>query len=281
MRYRSPGGKLRLFAIAGTRAVMMALDLDNDLRPGLRGFAFKRETPEIPGGESKWLRSSKVFKSVDPDPKKKVNGKFKVFRTDKHPIQSFLWSDYGAEPDTLYRFRVVPMYGDPGALQPDNVNALDFDIRTEKEDDGKHGIWFNRGAIASQYFAREFENAKPTPAQLADPQDKMTRWLSRGLLEACKAFIDNTPAGDGLHACVYEFTYAPILNALKAAFDRGVKLRVVYHKTAGNDAAITLAGIPEMVAGTRILFRRTKPQDRKSTRLNSSHIQKSRMPSSA
>ena len=52
MRYRSPGGKLRLFAIAGTRAVMMALDLDNDLRPGLRGFAFKRETPEISGGEA-------------------------------------------------------------------------------------------------------------------------------------------------------------------------------------------------------------------------------------
>lgn len=260
MRYKSLNGKLRLFAIAGTRAIMMALDIDKDLRQGLRGFAFWRETPGVPGSEQKWLRSSKVFKSVDPEPKKKVNGKYKIFRTNEHPIQSFLWSDYGAEPSTIYRFRIVPMYGNPGALQPDDANALAFDIKTEREDDGRHGIWFNRGAIASQYFAREFKNAKPTPEQLSDPQNEMTRWLSRGLLEACKAFIDNTPAGDGLQACVYEFTYSPILDALKAALDRGVKARIIFHKTAANDAAILKAGIPQKFAGERILHPRTKPQ---------------------
>ena len=33
--------------------------------------------------------------------------------------------------------------------------------------------------------------------------------------------------GEALRACVYEFTYKPVLNALKAAIDRGVDVRIM------------------------------------------------------
>jgi hypothetical protein len=49
------------------------------------------------------------------------------------------------------------MYGKPGDLKP--AETVAFDITTEVTDDGHHGIWFNRGAIASQAFAAQFQNS--------------------------------------------------------------------------------------------------------------------------
>ena len=123
-----------------------------------------------------------------------------------------------------------------------------------------HGIWFNRGAIASQAFAREFGDIKPSSQQLDDPTQKVTKWLSRGLLEACKQFIEETPASDRLRVCAYEFTYKPILNALKAALDRGVDVQIVFHDTKANGEAIKAAELPQKKGNRQVLFSRTKPQ---------------------
>ncbi len=249
-------------AISGIHTVLIALDCPEPRRHGLMGFAFQRQIigPKMP--PAKWLRSQKVFKSIEPDPKNAHPpghpDQPKRFYTDEHPIQSFLWGDYGASPDTSYRFKVVPMYGHPGALEPHD--AMQFDIRTEKEFDQGHGVWFNRGAIASQKFSEEF--GKRVPADINDPNDPEVKWLSRGLLEACLDFISSTPEGDGLRVAAYEFTYPPVLNALKAALDRGVDVRIVYHDTSdadgANEAAIKAAGLPAKVGSQKVLYRRTK-----------------------
>jgi phosphatidylserine/phosphatidylglycerophosphate/cardiolipin synthase-like enzyme len=264
MRVIKTTGKFSVKAIAGTYTVLIAITCDEECRNGLLGFAFRRV---VVGEETtqKWLRSLKVFKSVVPNPKEAIDrrtGKQKRFSTWEHPIQSFLWGDYTATPDTLYDFTVVPMYGKPGALEPQP--GVKFEIRTEKEFDKGHGVWFNRGAIASQAFAREFEN-KP-PSNPDNPNDPETAWLSRGLLEACLRFINDTPAGDGLRVAAYEFTYKPVLDALKAALDRGVDVRIIYHGTANatgkeegeNEKAIMNAGLPKKIGRKQILFARTK-----------------------
>jgi hypothetical protein len=80
--------------------------------------------------------------------------------TDKFPIQSFLWGDYTADPGTTYQFEVIPVYGIPTAPELREALKLTLSVTTEKEDDGNHGIWFNRGAIASQAYARRFQNHK-------------------------------------------------------------------------------------------------------------------------
>jgi phosphatidylserine/phosphatidylglycerophosphate/cardiolipin synthase-like enzyme len=263
MRATATNGDFKVKAIAGTRGVLIAIDCPPGRRTGLRGFAFKRS---ISGSAqpARWLRSTKVFKALEPDPKNAKDPadptKPKRFYTNDHPIQSFLWGDYAAEPDTAYHFEIHPMYGNPGALKP--ATSVSFDIRTEPELAGGHGVWFNRGAIASQKFAEEFQNSPPTDPD--DPDDPEVKWLSRGLLDACLRYVNDTPAGHGLRVAAYEFTYAPVLNALKSALDRGVDVRIVYHDTTENgvegeaEAAIRKAKLPKAKGGKQVLFPRTK-----------------------
>lgn len=255
----SSGGDFQVKVIGGTRTIMMALNCPDGRRKGLRGFSFHRTIEGAATG--KWLRSQKVFQSVVPNPKKLVDGKAPVFTTEQFPVQSFLWSDYTAEPGTRYEFRILPMYGKPGALKSSSKDAIMVTIQTEAEyDPNGHSIWFNRGAIASQHFAHEFGDIKPSAQQLDDLTQPVTKWLSRGLAEACLQFINDVPAGDTLYACVYEFTYKPVLNALKAAIDRGVEVRISHHSTPANNAAITAAEIPDTARRKKVLFPRTVPK---------------------
>jgi len=216
---------------SGTHTVLVALNCSEERRKGLMGFAFEREMIGPGGKGPKWLRSQKVFKSVVPDPKSAVDpndpSKSRRFYTKDFPIQSFLWGDYSAAPGTAYRFRIAPMYGKPGALTSDPKDELKLEIETEKEweEGAGHGVWFNRGAIASQKFAEEFGNAPPK--NIDDPTDPEVVWLSRGLLEACLNYIKGTPVSDALRVAAYEFTYAPILAELKRAIDRGVDVQIV------------------------------------------------------
>ncbi|MDQ1397880.1 MAG: hypothetical protein QOG64_3139, partial [Acidimicrobiaceae bacterium] len=266
MRVSAASGDFQARVIAGTRTVLIALDCPGRRRSGLLGFAIGRNRADAPPGEPWWLASLKVFKSVVPDPKnaRDPNDPLKParFRTYEHPVQSFLWGDYALKPDTGYRYTVLPMYGKPGALVPDP--ALTFDVRTEKDFDQGHGVWFNMGAIASQAFARTFENKAPTDAEQNDPTNPEVRWLARGLLKACLDFIRNTPAGDGLRVAAYEFTYKPVLDELRTALDRGVDVRIIYHDTttskreekAANENAIALSNLPKRLNNKQVLFPR-------------------------
>ena len=250
---------------SGTHTILVALNCTEERRKGLMGFAFEREMIGPGGTGPKWLRSQKVFKSIVPDPKSAVDshdpGKSRRFDTKDFPIQSFLWGDYTAAPGTAYRFRIVPMYGKPGALTSDPQDELKLEIETETEwkEGAGHGVWFNRGAIASQKFAEEFGNAPPK--NIDDPMDPEVVWLSRGLLEACLNYIKGTPVGDGLRVAAYEFTYAPILNELKRAIDRGVDVQIVYHDTSDapgrpNETAMQAAGLP--INDQKTTFRRSR-----------------------
>ena len=249
-------------AIAGTHVVLMAMDCPEARCDGLLGFAISVKVAGDPG-PGRWLPSQKVFKSVVPDPTKPDPAhpdRRPVFSSEQHPVQSFLWSDYEADPDTEYEYTVVPMYGKPGHLRPEAHTT--FRIRTEVPQKEGHGVWFNRGAIASQGFAAKFGNK--APSNIDDPSDPEVVWLSRGLLEACLAYIRDTPAGDGLRVAAYEFTYAPVLAELKAALDRGVDVRIVYHDTSDasgadastNEKAIAAAQLPAKVGRRVVLFPR-------------------------
>ena len=252
-------------AISGTHTILIALNCPDAARKGLMGFAFEREQVGPGGHGPKFLRSQKVFKSVVPDPKNAHDPrdpkKPQAFYTDKFPVQSFLWGDYAASPGTTYRFRILPMFGKPGALTTKPEDEIKLTIATEKEwSPGEtHGVWFNRGAIASQKFAEEFGNQPPQ--NINDPNDPTVKWLSRGLLEACLAFITETDPGDALRVAAYEFTYPPILEALKAVIDRGIDVQIVYHDTSDadgrpNEAAMKAAGLP--INDQKITYQRSK-----------------------
>jgi phosphatidylserine/phosphatidylglycerophosphate/cardiolipin synthase-like enzyme len=256
MRTSVSQGPLRVRAVAGTRVILMAFDVDQSAREGLHGFAIKQGIVGS-GQEATWLMGTRYFKELVPSPQKGAE-----YSSRQHPFQTFLWSDYIARPDTEYDITVVALYGDIRSLE--ERHSVVFQIRTEKENDKGHGIWFNRGAIASRFHATHFQNKNITPAMFNNVDakghvlDPLVQWLSRGLEEACVDFINSAHAGEALRLCAYEFTYLPILAALKRALATGVDVKIIYHLTAQNTTAIKKVGLPKEHGNQQVLFSRTR-----------------------
>ncbi|MDC6711083.1 hypothetical protein OEZ76_26075, partial [Leclercia adecarboxylata] len=120
MRVSQSSGALRVKAIAGTHVVLMALDMDEGARAGLRGFAIKRGH----GGQAQqWLEGIKYFKDLVPNPKPGDS-----FPSRQQPFQSFLWSDYTASPGVDYDFTIIALYGDLHNME--ERYTLNFSITT-------------------------------------------------------------------------------------------------------------------------------------------------------
>jgi hypothetical protein len=116
----------------------------------------------------------------------------------------------------------------------------------------------NRGAIASQKFSEEFGNR--APKNIDNPDDPEVKWLSRGLLEACLAYINETKKGDALRVAAYEFTYPPT-QRVESPDRQGIDVQIVYHDTsdatgAPNETAMKAAGLP--INDQKITYRRSK-----------------------
>lgn len=217
MRIRVARDELSVHAIAGTEVVLFGLDLPEDMAKKLLGFGFERTDDETQ--ETEPLRGLKTFAATEsPDHRPGT-----PVHTMKHPVQAFLWGDYVVEPGHDYTYRIVAFGGTPERLEP--LVEVMIPVQTERPHQGKHSIHFNRGAAASQAYARQFRN---------QPPDKVAgrrawTWLSRGLGEALIAFIDRAAPGDALRAAVYEFHYPGVLDAFRRARDRGVDVRIVMH----------------------------------------------------
>src|SRR5690349_20351602 len=170
MRNTHSGSALSVRAIAGTHVVAHAWDLKRNRMDTskLLGFAVERTEFKTLARQTVvgryFLRGIKRFEDKD-----KGLPPGTPVPTSEHPIQSFQWGDYTAQPSTAYTYRVVPVTGLPKALNG-----------------SVHSIFFNRGAAGSQAYAREFPH--PTP-HTADPAAPQNPWLSRGLYEALVAFI--------------------------------------------------------------------------------------------
>src|SRR5262245_24701980 len=129
MRVRAEQGSLEILAIAGTRCVLIAMNLPEAEAKGLLGFAIARRKGST--GAFRYLEGKKVFRSVVPAPEPEAE-----FPSNVHPIQSFLWSTYTAEPGTTYAFRVEALFGAPGAMDVRHRVALE--VKTESETEGLH-----------------------------------------------------------------------------------------------------------------------------------------------
>lgn len=221
MRKRKVKSGLTINAIAGTYVVFFGLDLDEENRPGFRGFGFMRL--DHADGERIWLRGMKTFEKTEPHP---VKGE--TFSTRNHPVQSFQWADYSVKPGHEYTYTVVALYGDPTDLEA--RIEVEIPITTETEVGATHSAFFNRGSVATQEYARKFLNKRPDEAGPGAYE-----WLSRGLLEALIAFLDRAGAGWSIHGAVYEFQWPDALAAVKRAHNRGAAVRILFDDIEGYD----------------------------------------------
>jgi phosphatidylserine/phosphatidylglycerophosphate/cardiolipin synthase-like enzyme len=195
----------------------------------LQGFAIERTELDSNGNtvEHYMLRGIKRYRHKDEGmaPGTPVP-------LDEHPVQTFQWADYTPKPGTHYRYKVTPLDGTPKNLQPRVAAESVVDITTEAEIGAagnpgiQHDIYFNRGVIGSQHYARKFENAEPDPTNPASPEMK---WLSRGLYEGLLKFI--ALAKDehyALRCAFYEFHYLPVAHALRGAVEAGADVKIIY-----------------------------------------------------
>jgi phosphatidylserine/phosphatidylglycerophosphate/cardiolipin synthase-like enzyme len=214
VRSRHKLNGLTVNTIAGSHVVFFGLDLSAAKRPGFRGFGFQRHDPVE--GETVWLRGMKTFEATEPHP-----ARGETFSTRDHPVQSFQWCDYSVKPGHDYRYTVAALYGEPGDLAA--RIELEIPVTTELEAGPTHSAFFNRGSVATQEYARRFQNDPPRKAGAGAYQ-----WLSRGLLEALVAFLDRAGAGWEVHGAVYEFQWPEALAAVKRAHGRGARVKILF-----------------------------------------------------
>jgi phosphatidylserine/phosphatidylglycerophosphate/cardiolipin synthase-like enzyme len=221
-------------AYAGTYVVVLAWDFVSSAashRKDLLGFAIERT--EFKNGsaiEKYWMKGIKRFKEKDIglEPGTPVP-------TSEHPVQSFQWCDYTAKENHQYEYRIVPVYGNPKLIYLREADSLIIPIKTEAEmgntvaalnNNVRHDLFFNRGVIGSQAYAREFKNAFP---DINEPYSPEMVWLSRGLFEALLRFIALAKNEKyALRAAVYEFHYLPVANAFAKAAEAGANIKIVY-----------------------------------------------------
>ena len=244
MRVRTVAGGLTVNAVAGSYVVVLGLNINDADRAGLRGFAIQRE--DRTEGETFWLKGMKTFQSVEPHP-----AAGEQFSSLVHPFQTFQWADYSAKPGYTYVYTVVAMTGKPGALK--QGAAVSVTVATESITDD-HTIHFNRGAAASQEYARRFMNKPPS-----EVGQGAYDWLSRGLVEGIVAFIERAKGkGWGLRGAFYEFQWPLVLNALHAAKARGASVEIVFDDIenetgpqGANEDAIKLAQLKALCTPRR------------------------------
>lgn len=241
MRAQARNDRIGATIVAGTEAVLIGLDIAPEHREGLLGFSIWKKPAA--GGEFAPLGGGRRFRGGPPPPRGGVP-------SSDAPIQGFLWGDYVVDPGTDYVYRIAAAYGRPGAIE--HRDPLEIPIRTENPEEGRHGVYFNRGVAASQSYSRQFgdhsrfyrgeEFGRPVWRTFVRPElvpnGEAFAWLSRGLGEAMEAFIrraSHRDARDGaaprysLRAAVYELTYAPIIRAFVDVLESGADVKIIHH----------------------------------------------------
>jgi len=229
MRKIARNGPFSVRAIAGSHVVVLAWNVDDkawlDFSDRWLGVAIQRiehrsgDDPTIV--ERYWLRGMKRFEFVDRGAAPGAQ-----FPLSEHPVQGFQWGDYTPKPGVTYTYRLVPVRGQPKLLELADDQAVEVTITTELENDGTHGIWFNRGVAGSQAYARRFGKTRPD----ADaPESEQMKWLSRGLYEALLEFIGQASGPRfALRGALYELRYGPVVDALRVALGNRADVRVLY-----------------------------------------------------
>lgn len=237
MRVRASRDGVTVRAIAGTSAVILAMDLAPAMRAGCLGFSIERTDLDAGGGRQRWLPNLLRFQSDLRPPSTWVT-------TATAPLQRFRWGDYTVEPGRRYRYRVVARRGETPAQvvargtvaektgKSDSIpGGVMVEVRTEDNRMPGTAVFFNRGAAASKAYIDQFGNSDPEKI----PAAKV--WLSRGLEEGLLDFIGRAEGADfALHAVIYEFQKPSLLAGLKAAAERGASVEVVYHARKKADA---------------------------------------------
>lgn len=219
----------RVKGYAGTNSVLLAIDLDQSRKNDLMGFAIEKKE-----GSTKWqwLLNALTFPG-----KEHVIPAWGATPSNLAPLQKFRWADYSVDPCTTCKYKVHLVYG--SSLTREEM--LEVELKTDDGMPEDQHVNFNRAVAASQAFGRKFpdldnqlgsDKSKPIENWPTEARE----WLENGLLGAILNFISQ--AADetwALDVAIYEYELQAIVEAVNAAFDRNVAIRVLYHAKKNDD----------------------------------------------
>jgi phosphatidylserine/phosphatidylglycerophosphate/cardiolipin synthase-like enzyme len=133
--------------------------------------------------------------------------------TADDPVQKFFWKDVYAKRGGTYKYKIVPLGGTPGSLQPMPYGPLISNQIQLTANYGALSAYFNRGILATQATAKAI-NATPGGGQMADKLkphiykvgDPLRNDLAGQMIEALTTLPDEALQNrDELHCAFYEF----------------------------------------------------------------------------
>lgn len=244
----NPQDDFRVKAYAGTNGVLLAMDLSEPRRKGLLGFAIEKQQ-----GDKPWLF---LFNSLTFPGKAHTFPQYHATPSDKAPLQKFRWADYAVNPGTTLHYRVHLAYGTADA--PLLGESLELSFTSDDGHPANQSVIFNRAVAASQAFQRKFPDLdaqisanKNLPIEAWPGAARL--WLENGLLERLLSFIEQAlDAQWALDIAIYEYQLQAIIDAVNAAFARGVQVRVLYHaQPDDSDTTLNEANLAQLPAANK------------------------------
>src|SRR5258708_3728190 len=144
----------------------------------------------------------------------------------KHPVQRFMWWDYGVSPGDVVQYSVVPVVGkdkDHLQLSTADASALTPEMTISGQTTPNVSAYFNKGIVASQWVSRALAKVGKNPkiadliANTKPPGNELRNALS-GLLrpQLLEILADVRNKGGEIFAALYELNDPELIAALTA-----------------------------------------------------------------
>jgi phosphatidylserine/phosphatidylglycerophosphate/cardiolipin synthase-like enzyme len=198
----------------GDHTCLVWLPADLKPIPGCRGFTIRRV---VQGGAEAYLHG---FVGFSDDDKLDPNAPW------KHPVQRYMWWDYGVKPGQVVQYSVVPVTGERNNLQL--ATALASPLTSPMTISGQAApnisAYFNKGIVAAQWVSRVLDSLGKPPPKIADliaatqpPKNALRNALS-GLLrpQILDMLAEAKKNGGEIYAALYELNDPELKAALKA-----------------------------------------------------------------
>ena len=197
----------------GDHTCLVWLPADGKPIPGCLGFTVRR----LKGSTESYLHGFVGFSDDD---------KLDPAAAWKHPVQRFMWWDYGVSPGDVVQYSVVPVVGpdkDHLKLSPADASALTPPMTISGQATPGVSAYFNKGIVAAQWVSRALAKLgkKPKIADLisqVDPPGNALRNALSGLLRPqILAMLEDVKKTNGeIYAALYELNDPELITALKA-----------------------------------------------------------------
>lgn len=201
---------MKSVAFSNNDIAVVAWSFDGTIKDCL-GFAIYRI--DTATGTQACLPALATFKGQDPTAHR---------TTEQDPVQKFFWKDLTAKRGGSYQYKIIPMGGAPGSLQPLPIAPLTSNIVKISPDYGTLSAYFNRGILATQATAKALHDdddltkmAQEVTQRIANLDDPLRANLAGDMIEAMTALPTEAAQHNGkVYCALYEFEDTQLIGAL-------------------------------------------------------------------